>query len=364
MPAERAPMRKVREVLRLRHALGVSERQIAVTIGVSRSTVGEYSRRAAVIGITWPVPEVLDDAELERLFTPPTFDETPARPLPDWPQVHKELKRRAVTLLLLWEEYRAEHADGYGYSRFCDLYRLWRQTISPTMRQTHGPAEKLFVDFAGDTVPVFDATTGTERRAHVFVAVLGASNYTYAEARWSEGLADWIGAHVNALNTIGGVPKAVETLHPGSAKASRRRCALSIAPPMPPPARLPSRILRKVSGAASIRPSRKAGTATGNSSFRSSLSLKARSGRPARRGQHCRAVSPRGDRRDRYYRWSKDFLEAGKKRLAGDTARAATSDEVHDLRREATALKEVVADLTLENRVLKKSVMADGEDGK
>ena len=174
MPAERAPMRKVREVLRLRHALGVSERQIAVTIGVSRSTVGEYLRRAAVIGITWPVPEGLDDVELERrLFTPPTLDETPARPLPDWPHVHKELKRRAVTLLLLWEEYRAEHTDGYGYSRFCDLYRLWRQTISPTMRQTHGPAEKLFVDFAGDTMPVFDATTGTERRAHVFVAVLG-----------------------------------------------------------------------------------------------------------------------------------------------------------------------------------------------
>ena len=124
MPAERAPMRKVREVLRLRHALGVSERQIAITIGVSRSTVGEYLRRAAVIGITWPVPEGMDDAELERrLFMLPTFDERLARPLPDWPYVHKELKRRAVTLLLLWEEYRAEHADGYGYSRFCDLYR-------------------------------------------------------------------------------------------------------------------------------------------------------------------------------------------------------------------------------------------------
>ena len=139
MPAERAPMRKVREVLRLRHAIGVSERQIAVTIGVSRSTVGEYLRRAAVIGITWPVPEGLDDVELERrLFTPPTLDETTARPLPDWPHVHKELKRRAVTLLLLWEEYRAEHTDGYGYSRFCDLHRDWRKTISPTMRQTHG----------------------------------------------------------------------------------------------------------------------------------------------------------------------------------------------------------------------------------
>ena len=177
MPAERAPMRKVREVLRLRHALGVSERQIAITIGLSRSTVGEYLRRAAVIGITWPIPDGLDDAELERrLFTLPTFDEKPARPLPDWSYVHKELKRRAVTLLLLWEEYRAEHSDGYGYSRFCDLYRGWCKTISPTMRQSHGAAEKLFVDFAGDTVPVFDAATEVERRAHIFVAVLGASN--------------------------------------------------------------------------------------------------------------------------------------------------------------------------------------------
>ena len=128
MPAERAPMRKVREVLRLRHALGVSERQIAV---ISRSTIGEYLRRAAVIGITWPVPEGMDDGELERrLFTPPTFDEKPTRPLPDWMQVHRELKRRGVTLLL--QEYRAEHADGYGYSRFCDLYREWCGTISPT----------------------------------------------------------------------------------------------------------------------------------------------------------------------------------------------------------------------------------------
>jgi transposase len=100
MPAERAPMRKVREVLRLRHALGVSERQIAVTVGISRSTVGEYLRRAAVIGITWPVPEGMDDAALERqLFTPPTFDEKPARQLPDWIHVHRELKRRSVTLL-------------------------------------------------------------------------------------------------------------------------------------------------------------------------------------------------------------------------------------------------------------------------
>jgi transposase len=203
-------MRKVREVLRLKHAVGASEREIAVSVGISRSTVAEYLRRAAVIGITWPVPAGMDDGELERLlFTPASFAEHPARPLADWNRIHKELKRRGVTLLLLWEEYRAEHPDGYGYSRFCDLYRDWRGTISPTMRQVHGPAEKLFVDFAGDTVAVFDAATGMERRAQVFVAVLGASNHTFAQARWTQGLPDWIGAHVDALRAIGGVPKAI-----------------------------------------------------------------------------------------------------------------------------------------------------------
>lgn len=210
MPAERAPMRKVREVLRLKHALGVSEREIAISVGVSRSTVAEYLRRSAVLGMTWPLPESVNDSDLERrLFTAASFEEHPARPQPDWKQVHKELKRRGVTLLLLWEEYRGEHADGYGYSRFCDLYRVWRGTISPTMRQTHGPAEKLFVDFAGDTVAVFDAATGEERRAQVFVAALGASNYTFAQARWTQGLPDWIGAHVDALGAIGGVTKAI-----------------------------------------------------------------------------------------------------------------------------------------------------------
>ena len=114
-------------------------------------------------------------------------------------KIHEELKRRGVTLVLLWQEYRAEHVDGYGYSRFCELYGEWRKRISPTMRQTHVAGEKLFVDWAGDTVPVFDPMTGEEHRAHIFVAALGASNYTYAEARWTETLPDWIGAHVNAL---------------------------------------------------------------------------------------------------------------------------------------------------------------------
>ena len=142
---------------------------------------------------------------------------------PDWSQIHAELKRRGVTLALLWQEYRAEHAQGYAYSWFCERYSAWRKCISPTMRQTHVAGEKLFVDWAGDTIPVFDAATGEEHRAHIFVAALGASNYTYAEARWTETLPDWIGAHVNALAAIGGVPKALvpDNLKAGITKPSR-----------------------------------------------------------------------------------------------------------------------------------------------
>ena len=133
------------------------------------------------------------------------------------------MKRRGVTLMILWEEHRAEHVDGHGYSRFCELYGEWRRRLSPTMRQTHVAGDKLFVDWAGDTVPIIDPMTGEVHEAHLFVAALGASSYTYAEARWSETLPDWIGAHVNALDFIGGVPKAAvpDNLKAGITKPSR-----------------------------------------------------------------------------------------------------------------------------------------------
>jgi transposase len=216
-------MRQVREVLRLRHAPSLSYREIAEASGVSRTAAGDIVRRAEVIGFTWPLPEGLDDDELERrLFTAPG-EAQPERPAPDWAMLHEELKRRSVTLVLLWQEYRGEHPDGYGYSRFCDLYGDWRRRVSATMRQTHAAGDKLFVDFAGDTVAVLDPLTGEVRAAHVFVAALGASNFTYAEARWSEGLADWLSVHVNALNAIGGVPRAVvcDNLKAGVTKPSR-----------------------------------------------------------------------------------------------------------------------------------------------
>ena len=213
MPAERLSMRKVREVLRLRHVLGLSYREIADATGVGHTAAAEYVHRARVIGITWPVPDGVDDAMLDARLFGHAGRQPGKRPGIEsaigWAKAQTELKRRGVTLLLLWQEYREEHPDGYGYSRYCDLYCDWKKRVSPTMRQVHRAGEKLFVDWAGDTVPVFDATAGAVRQAHIFVAALGASNFTYAEARWSETLPDWIGAHVNAFAAIRGVPQAL-----------------------------------------------------------------------------------------------------------------------------------------------------------
>ena len=162
-------MRQVREVLRLKYLCGQSGHRIAAAIGISRYTVAEYLRRAAVVGITWPVPSELDDAALERkLFTPPGLVAAEAvRPQPDWVRIHVEMRRPSVTLLLLWEEYRAGQPEGYGYSRFCDLYAAWRGRLSPTMRQSHPLGERLFVDYAGQTIEVIDAITGEVRTAQI-----------------------------------------------------------------------------------------------------------------------------------------------------------------------------------------------------
>ncbi|MER2509392.1 MAG: IS21 family transposase [Amaricoccus sp.] len=210
MPAERLPMRKVREVLRLKHACGVSERVIARSLGVSRSTVAEYLRRAAVIGLAWPIPADLDDAALERrLFTPPGFHAGPTQPLPDWSRLHTELRRRGVTLLLLWEEYRAEHSHGYGYSRFCcSTVHGGGRSARPCARPM-SPARSCSSTSPGTRVPVVDPLSGEVGAAHIFVAVLGASNYTFAQACWSEGLADWTAAHVCAFGFFGGVSALV-----------------------------------------------------------------------------------------------------------------------------------------------------------
>jgi transposase len=200
-------MRKIRELLRL-HAAGHSQRAIARSVGIGQSTVGDCLQRARLAGISWP--SELDDRALEHaLYPPPPPRGSVERPIPDWAVVHGELRRKGVTLFLLWEEYKAAHPEGYQYSWFCHAYRAWASKLDVVMRQVHRAGEALFVDYAGHSVGVIDRATGEVREAAIFVAVLGASNYTFAEATWSQSLENWIGSHQRAFAFFGGVPEIV-----------------------------------------------------------------------------------------------------------------------------------------------------------
>ena len=203
---KRLPMRKIKEVLRLR-ADGLSGRQVARSLSLGRGTVLDYLRRAATAGLSWPLPDDLSDADLEARLYPPLAGQSARQiPQPDWGYVHSELRRKGVTLALLWQEYREVHPDGYGYSQYCSLYSKWEGKLAPVMRQRHPAGERLFVDYAGQTVDVICPETGEVRTAQIFVAALGASNYTYVEATWTQSLLDWISSHVRALTFFGGVP--------------------------------------------------------------------------------------------------------------------------------------------------------------
>ena len=216
-------MRCVKGELRLK-AEGLSDRAIARSTRLARSTVGDYAGRAAAAGLSWPLPEELTDTALEALLFVRGSPAAGARrkPEPDWAGLNRELRRPGVTLMLLWQEYRAGEPEGYGYSRFCELYQSWESRLSPVMRQVHPAGERLFVDYAGQTVELVDGRTGEIGAAQVFVAVLGASSYTYAEATLTQTLPDWIGAHVRALAFFGGVPRQIvpDNLKAGVLKAN------------------------------------------------------------------------------------------------------------------------------------------------
>jgi transposase len=209
MPRERLSMRKVREVLRLKYEQQLSNRAIALSCRLSVGSVHDYLQRARVAGLSWPLPDGLSDEALDLRLFPPANSLPSERALPDWERVARELRRKAVTLALLWEEYRSDHPDGYGYSRYCELFQGYSGTIDPRMRQIHKAGEKLFVDYAGMTMPVIDRSTGEASDAQIFVATLGASDYTYAEGTWSQCLQDWIGSHVRAFAFLGGVPQII-----------------------------------------------------------------------------------------------------------------------------------------------------------
>lgn len=207
MPGDRLPMRKIRDVLRL-HAAGFSRRRIAASLNISDSSARNYIRRGRKAGLGWPLPADLSDSELDKLlFLIKKVSD--CQIFPTWSAVHSELKRPGVTLSLLWEEYRALYPNGYGYSHYCGLYRAWKSVLNPSMRQTHLAGEKLFVDYAGITGEVIDPRTGEVIDVQIFVASLGASNYTYAEATFTQSLFDWTGSHSRAFAYFGGVTELV-----------------------------------------------------------------------------------------------------------------------------------------------------------
>ena len=224
MPAKRElTMRQLRHMLRLAHE-GVSAREMGRRLGVARSTIQDNLKRAAAAGLNWPLPEDLTDDALEkRLFTHAGVKTGARRRVePDWAELSRELKRPGVNMMILWEEYRAAHPDGYGYSRFCDLFRGFERRLTPVMRQHHVAGDKVFVDYSGKRIGIVNPATGEIREAEIFVAVLGASNLTYAEATWTQKLPDWTGAHVRLFRFFGGTPRllVLDNLKSGVHKAS------------------------------------------------------------------------------------------------------------------------------------------------
>lgn len=205
-------MRKLKEVLRL-NSLGLKQQQIARSCSIAQSTVHQYLKAAAAAGVRWPLPPDWDDRRLEEAVSgaPRPMQVWRKSEKPDFGSIRHELQRhRHLTLQLVWEEYRQDHPDGYSYSRFCELYRHWVRKLDVVLRHEYRAGEKLFVDYAGDKIPIYDRHTGeVDFQASLFVAVLGASSYTFAEATRSQDLSCWISSHIRALEFMGGAPEVV-----------------------------------------------------------------------------------------------------------------------------------------------------------
>lgn len=208
MPKKVLVMRQVIEILRLKHEHHLSIREIARSCGLASSTVGDYLLRAEAAGLEWPLPEGVGEAQLQARLSavaPPRTAQTPAPSLPDWAHLHVELRRPNLTLRLLWQEYIRTDPSGLKYSRFCERYQQWRKSLEPTLRQVHVPGEKMFVDWAGQSIPIRNGADGTTQPASLFVAALGASGKIFAEAFADQKLHSWISAHVHAFEFYGGV---------------------------------------------------------------------------------------------------------------------------------------------------------------
>lgn len=210
MAQERLTMKKIREILRLKYEAGLSDRAIAGACKVSNSTVGEYLRRAEAAGVVWPISEVEGEELYKKLFPEGAQPTEKSYPVPDWEEVRKELRQKGVTLRLLWIEYKEKYPDGYQYSRYCEYYQRWKKSRGePSMRHEHVGGEQMQVDYAGVKIPIVNRETGEISQMSVFVAVLPASNYIYAEAQSSQNQCNWNTGHVRAMEYFGGSPRIV-----------------------------------------------------------------------------------------------------------------------------------------------------------
>lgn len=217
MVMPRLNMRKIQELLRLRFECLLSHSEIAASIGCSSTAVGDCLSRHRTSGLGWPLPAGLNDAQLEaKLYNGPVVSPK-TKLLPAWPEIAAELKKKHVTLQLLWAEYRADNPGGVGYTQFCHHFQQWKKTVDLPFRNDHRAGERAFIDYAGQTVPIYDPLSGEVRHAQIFIAVLGASSYTFAEATWSQSLADWVASHNRMFSFFGGVP---EILTPDNLKSA------------------------------------------------------------------------------------------------------------------------------------------------
>jgi len=217
MAMSRLHLKKIREVLRLRFDLAMSYRQIADSTNSGSSSVGDCLLRFRASGLSWPLPSDILDTDLELRLYPGQPSALLSKATPDWLYVHGELKKKSVTKMLLWLEYKVLHPDGYQYTQFCSHYQVWAKSADLVFRNEHKAGERVFIDYVGQTMAIWDGTTGESRSAQIFIGVLGASNYTFAEATWSQTIPDWLGSHNRMFKAFGGVP---EILVPDNLKSA------------------------------------------------------------------------------------------------------------------------------------------------
>jgi len=224
MAAKGVSMQKIKEILRLHFDAKLSQHQIAASLQISSGVVNKYLSLAKAAQVIWPLPTDVNEVKLRAMLKPHQPSVMPNRHEPDYKSIHQELKSKGMTLLLLWQEYENTHGKkAYRYAQFCAKYREWLVRQKPSMRQIHKAGEKLFIDYAGPTIDVIDPETGEIRSAAIFVAIMGASNYTYVEATWDQTLPNWIASHVRTFEFLSGVPSLLvpDNLRSAVTKASR-----------------------------------------------------------------------------------------------------------------------------------------------